>query len=91
MALGRQGSGELFAELMIKFPLTWIMFTRFWLYAGKLSAVLQQLKVGYCLLCPTSHNDKDEKRNFTKDTRLISNAEGIESPIHNHFLMSQES
>lgn len=67
------------------------MFTWFWLYAGKLPVVLQQLKVGYCLLCPLSHNDKDEERNFTKDTRLISNAEGIESPIYNHFLMSQES
>lgn len=88
MALGRQGSGELFVELMIKFPLPWIMFTWFWLL---LLVVLQQLKVGYCLLCLLSHNDKDEERNFTKDTRLISNAEGIESPIYNHFLMSQES
>lgn len=61
MALGRQGSGELFVELMIKFPLPWIIFTWFWLYAGKLPAVLQQLKVGYCLLCPTSHNDNDEE------------------------------
>lgn len=67
------------------------MFTQFWLYAGKLRAVLQQLQDGYCLLCPTSHNDKDEKRNFTKDTCLISNVEGIESPIYNRFLMPQES